>query len=99
MTPLSPYRNRTEITPTSGGSRTGAAAIARRTERPRNSYRWKRKASGMPIAAESMTVATEINRLFVNASRLDGVAKKCRYVSNDNDPSGKKLRMNVNAFG
>jgi hypothetical protein len=53
----------------------------------------------MPIAAERTTVATEISRLFVNASRLDGVSKKCRYVSSDSDPPGKKLSMNVNAFG
>ena len=64
-----------------------AAVVGSRPERAKAFA----EVNGIPIAAERTTVATEISRLFVNASRLDGVAKKWRYVSSDKDPPGKKL--------
>ncbi len=56
----------------SGGSATGRATSVERSLRPGKSVRAKRKASGTPIAADSATVATEIQRLAQRACHSAG---------------------------
>src|SRR5258708_1072335 len=79
--PDSPYRKRKEITPTNGGRTAGSATRAPKVFRPGNSSHSNRNASGTPIAAESSTLATEIQMLDHRARHsLARCAKALRAV-------------------
>src|SRR6188472_622552 len=53
----------------------------------------------MPIAPDNSTLATEISKLFLNASRADGLEKNRMYGSIENWPPTTKLFTKVNRFG
>src|SRR5690606_28122987 len=80
MSPDSPYKNRKDITPTSGGRTMGNTAAEAKKDRPGNSYRLKIKASGTPTKPLRSTLKTEMYRLFQRASRLVNASgeKNCR---------------------
>src|SRR6266513_5035918 len=78
MKPDSPYRKRNAITPTSGGSTTGSAMSDPSVLRPGKSYHSNKNASGMPIAAASATLASEIQMLAHNAAHSPGRERKAR---------------------
>jgi len=70
--PDSPYRKRKAITPTNGGSTAGSAISDPSVLRPGNSSHSNRNASGIPIAAASATLASEIHTLAHNACHSPG---------------------------
>ena len=73
--PLSPKRKRKAITPTRGGNNTGSEARAAKIRRPGKSKRWKTKASGMPMRADSTTLPSEMSRLLPRASIWEALRK------------------------
>jgi len=58
--------------PTSGGRTTGSATSVPRMRRPGKSAVSNRKASGIPMAAENATVASEIQMLAQSACHSSG---------------------------